>query len=152
MKTNRTLIISIIIFLCLICLLISGIGYFYFANQPPNRLSDSGYYIRITKVYYYPGFGLSEPFEITDAHVSTFEILDELAQYARDENHVYFQGLIIPEADSQTFSVLNENYNCAVDVNHAYQRGSIIPNFDPITIPINATVTYCSPDEILFTP
>lgn len=150
MKTNRPLIISIIIFLCLICLLISGIGYFYFANQPPNRLSDSGYYIRITKVYYYPGFGLSEPFEIAGADKASFEIIN--TQYAKDINHVYFQGVMIPDADSETFSVLNENYNCAVDANHAYQRDTIIPNFDPTTIPTNATVTYCSPDEILFTP
>lgn len=152
MESKKTLTITIIIFLCLICLIIGGIGYFYFANQPPNRLSDSGYYIRITKVYYYHGFGLSEPFEIQGADIASFEILDELEQYAKDKNHVYFQGVIIPEADTQTFSVLNENYNCAVDANHAYQRDNIIPNFDPTTIPTNVTVTYCSPDEILFTP
>lgn len=109
MKANRTLIISIIIFFCLICLVIGGIGYFYFANQPPNRLSDSGYYIRITKVYYYSGFGLSEPFEIVGADKASFEIIN--TQYAKDKSKVYFQGAIIPEADSQTFSVLNENYN-----------------------------------------
>ncbi|MBL8089444.1 MAG: DKNYY domain-containing protein [Anaerolineales bacterium] len=152
MKTNRTLIISITIFLCLICLLISGIGYFYLANQPPNRLSDSGYYIRITKVYYYPGFGLSEPFEIANAHVSTFEILDETHQYAKDINHVYFQGVIIPDADSQTFYMLSDIHRCAADENHVYYWENIIPNFDPNTIPPNATVTYCSPDEVLFTP
>lgn len=91
------------------------------------------------------------PFEIQGADIASFEILDELQQYAKDKNHVYFQGVIIPEADTQTFSVLNENYNCAVDANHAYQRDNIIPNFDPNIIPANATVTYCSPDEILFT-
>lgn len=150
MKTNRILIISIIIFLCLVCLILGSIGYFYFANQPPNQLSDSGYYIRLTKVYYYPGFGISEPFEIQGADKNSFVIIN--TSFALDASNVYFQGNPIPEADPQTFRVLNENYHCSVDVNHAYQRDNIIPNVDPKTIPSNATVTYCSPDEILFTP
>jgi len=149
MKSNRTLITIIIVFLCL-CLVIGGIGYFYLANLPPNRLSDSGYYIRITKVYYYPGFGLSEPFEIEGADRTTFEIITD--QYAKDKSQVYFNGIAIPKAAPQTFRVLNEIKNCAVDANHAYQRDNLIPNFDPNTIPPNATVTYCSPDEIIFTP
>jgi hypothetical protein len=152
MKTNRTLIISIIIFLCLICLIIGGIGYFYLANQPPTRLSDSGYYIRITKVYYYPGFGISGPFEIEGAHVSTFEFLDEFDHFAKDKNHVYYHGVIIPAAEPQTFYILSAIHRCAADANHAYYWENIIPNFNPNTIPPNATVTYCSPDEVIFTP
>ena len=151
MKSNRMPLIIGILFVIFCCISVF-VGFLYFQTRPPGRLSDSGYYVRITKVYYYPGFGLSEPFEIENAHVSTFEILDELGQYAKDKNHVYFQGAIIPEADPQTFSVLNENYNCAVDANHAYQRDNTIPDFNPNIIPANATVTYCSPDEILFTP
>lgn len=153
MKTNRSLLIILIVFICF-CLLLISIGYLYFASQPPNRLSDSGYYIRLTKVYYYPGFGLSEPFEIEGAHIRSFEIVDvdELEQFAKDKNHVYFQGAIIPEADPQTFYMLNSFDRCAADANHAYHRENIIPNFDPNTIPPNATVTSCSPDEIIFTP
>jgi|GEM_PF-1440835 hypothetical protein len=128
MKTNRTLIISIIIFLCLICFIIGGIGYFYFANLPPTALADSGYYIRITKVYYHPGFGLSSPFEIKDVHMSTFEILDDDRGYAKDKNRVYLDGLPIPEADPATFEILEDRY--WRDKNYVYLNERIFSN-DP---------------------
>lgn len=152
MKSKQTPVIVGIIFicLCLIPLMVAGVGYLYMGDQPPNRLEDSGYYIRRTKVYYYPGFGLSEPFEIQGADKNSFIVVDE--SYAYDKSYVYFDGFPIPEADSKTFRVLNENYYCSADANHAYQRDNIIPNFDPNSIPANATVTYCSPDEILFAP
>lgn len=154
MKSKRTFFIigSIFTFLCLILLALSVFVYLYVQDQPPNRLSDSGYYIRRTRVFYYPGFGLSEPFEIEGADVNTFEILDELGRYAKDKRHAYFQGMIIPGADPQSFYLLNANYTCSADASHVYHRENVIPNFDPQIIPTNAIVTYCSPDEILFTP
>src|SRR5688572_17058880 len=118
----------VFVFLCLICLVVGSVGYFYAANQPPNRLSDSGYYIRITKVYYYPGFGLSEPFEIEEADISTFEILDDYRGYAKDKNYVYLDGIPIPGADPATFELLEDPYSR--DKSHVYLQDMILSN-DP---------------------
>lgn len=131
MKTNRTLIISIVIFFCLICLLISGIGYFYFANQPPSSLSNnSGYYIRGSKVYYLAGFP-SESFEIESANASTFKIID--TQYAFDDARVYFNGSSISDADPSTFEVLDSPFSR--DAKHVYVSGKIFTD-DPASFEI----------------
>jgi hypothetical protein len=130
MQSNRKWKIFgiIFIFLCLICLVIGGIGYFYLSNQPPSTLTnDSGYYIRGSKVYYLGGFP-STAFEIYGADVNTFEILDEPQVYALDSNNVYFHGVLIPDADPATFELLDSPYSR--DANHVYVSDSIHSN-DP---------------------
>jgi hypothetical protein len=126
---NKWKIFGIVVgFLCLICVVIGGIGYFYASNQPPSTItSGSGYYIRWTKVYYLGGFP-STAFEIEGADVSTFEILDEAQVYARDKNQVYFHGHPIPGADSATFELLESPYSR--DKNHVYVSDVIHSN-DP---------------------
>lgn len=130
MKTKRPLLTIIIVFLCL-CLSVLGIGFIYLSTLPPDPFQDSGYYIRWTKVYYKGGFP-SSAFELEGADVFTFEILDEQQQYARDKNHVYFNGTIIPEADSATFEFLGTYYSR--DKNNVYISGVILstdsPNFE----------------------
>src|SRR5688572_21346660 len=113
----------VLVFLCLICLFVGSIGYFYASNQPPSTLtSGSGYYIRWTKVYYLGGFP-STAFELEGADVSTFEILDEEQTYARDKNQVYYNGNVIPDADSATFELLESYYSR--DKNNVYVSGNI---------------------------
>lgn len=132
-SNNKWRIVGIVAgFLCLICVVIGGTGYFYFANLPPSVMEDSGYYIRLTKVYYKGGFP-SSAFEIEGADVSTFEILDESQQYAIDKNHVYFNGFIIPDGDPTTFEVLESYYSR--DKNHVYISGTVFTN-DPANFEI----------------
>src|SRR5690606_32551325 len=115
-------------FICLVCLIVIVIGYFYVANLPPNPLSDSGYYVRLTKVYYHPAFPASA-FEIEEADIRTFEILDDSQGYAKDRNHVYLNGNVIPEANPATFELLEEQYTR--DQNYVYLNERIFSN-DPV--------------------
>lgn len=119
-------------FICLICLVLGGIGYFYFANLPPSVMGDSGYYIRLTKIYYKGGFP-SAPFELEEADKQTFEILDNYRGYAKDKNYVYLDGIPIPVADSTTFELLEDPYSR--DKNHVYVSSSIHSN-DPANFEI----------------
>lgn len=129
MKSRQTPLIVGIIFicLCLIPLTVAGVGYLYMGDQPPSRLEDSGYYIRRTKVYYYPGFGLSEPFEIEDADVDSFEVIDE--NYARDVSRVYHDGIPVSDSDPATFEIVDHYF--ARDSRHVYLYGNIFSD-DPV--------------------
>ncbi len=126
-KSKQTHIFSGVIFLCL-CLLLTaaGIGYLYFSDQPPGSLSNSGYYVRRTKVFYHPGFGLSAPFEVVDADHDSFVILD--GSYAMDEFHVFYGGSPIPDADPSTFELLASPFSR--DTRHVYASGTIFSD-DP---------------------
>ena len=134
MKSKRIYIIFGAIFLCL-CLLLTtaGIGYFYFSNQPPSQLSNSGYYVRRTKIYYHPGFGLSAPFEIVNADRDSFVILD--GRYALDESHVFYGGYPIPDADPSTFELLASPFSR--DASHVYASGELFSD-DPANFEILA--------------
>lgn len=118
MTSNRWLIVvsAILACLCLGSAAVLGAGYFYLQDEPPNPLSDSGYYIGRTKVYYHPGFGLDSPFAIPDADVASFKILDNA--YAHDATRVYLNGQPIPAADPATFEILSYPY--ARDAHHIY--------------------------------
>jgi len=122
MKSNRPIIILVVIFSCL-CILAAGAGavYFFLQDRPPAALSDSGYYLRRTKVFYYPGFGLSSPFEISDAKRDSFKILD--GQYALDASRVYFEGGAIPGSDPSTFEILQSPFSR--DSRNVYVNGDI---------------------------
>ncbi|MBK7320298.1 DKNYY domain-containing protein [Candidatus Villigracilis affinis] len=118
-NTKRTYLIAAAVFLCLCPLVAAGIGYLYFSDMPPGSLSDSGYYVRRTKVYFHPGFGLASPFEITGADHDSFVILDQ--SYALDASHVYIDGSQIPDADPSTFELLQHPF--ARDSRHVYASG-----------------------------
>lgn len=128
MKSKPARLIFGILFLCL-CVGLAGGGFAYLALQdrPPSRLSDSGYHLRRTKVFYHPGFGLSSPFEISGADRASFEILDH--SYARDNSQVYLDGLPIPEADPATFELLESPF--ALDARHVYVNRDIFSD-DPV--------------------
>lgn len=128
MKPKRfALIITVVVlFLCLFSVIAAGVGALYLQDQPPNSLEDSGYYIRRTKVFYYPGFGLSEPFEIEGADVDSFEVIDE--NYARDVRRVYHDGVPVSDSDPATFEIVDHYF--ARDSRHVYLNGVIHSN-DP---------------------
>lgn len=125
MKSKSTPLIIGILFVLLCCLLIA-LGAFFFQTRPPGVLSDSGYYVRLIRVYYYPGFGLSEAFVIQGADPFSFQIIDSV--YAKDKTHVYYSGVQIPDVDPATFELLDSTY--ARDARHVYLNGQIF-NDDP---------------------
>lgn len=117
---------GILVFFCLICLVITFIGYLYLSDQPPSTVTNNGgYYIRRTKVFYLGGFP-STAFEIEEADVKTFQIID--SEYAKDKSHVYFNGVVIPDSDPATFEILETWFSR--DKNHVYVSGQIFTN-DP---------------------
>ncbi len=62
MKTKKWLIAILAIFgLCTVAVLAL---FLKVRNAPPSDLADSGYYVRPSKVYFHPGFGLASPFSI----------------------------------------------------------------------------------------
>lgn len=116
----------ILAFFCLICLVITSIGYLYLSDQPPSTVtSNGGYYIRRTKVFYLGGFP-STAFEIEGADVGSFQVID--SEYAKDKSHVYFNGVVIPDSDPATFEILETWFSR--DKNHVYVSGQIFTN-DP---------------------
>jgi hypothetical protein len=116
----------VLAFFCLICLVITFIGYLYLSDQPPSTVtSNSGYYIRRTKVFYLGGFP-STAVEIYGADVNTFQIIDSV--YAKDKSNVYFNGFVIPDSDPATFELLGTWFSR--DKNHVYVSGQIFTD-DP---------------------
>jgi hypothetical protein len=116
-----------VLFLCLGVVLAGGVfAYLALQDRPPSRLSDSGYHLRRTKVFFYPGFGFSSPFEIIGVDRASFEVLDH--SYARDDSRVYLDGVAIPEADPSTFKLLSPPF--ALDARHVYVNRDIFSD-DP---------------------
>lgn len=131
MKSNRTVIIFAVTFVCLCLALLAGVGIIYIRNRPPSSLSDSGYYLRGSKVYYHPGFGIAEPFEISTADRASFVIID--SQYALDANHVFYEGAFIADADPSTFELLEPPFSR--DANHIYASGQVFSD-DPVNFEV----------------
>ena len=130
MKLNRTLIVIGLVFLCF-CFASLIVGYTLFQSRPPSSLSDSGYYIRGSKIYYHPGFGIAEPFEILGADHDAFVILDQ--RYALDTSHVFYDGIPIPDSDPSTFEILKPPFSR--DSKHVYTSGNTFSD-DPVNFEI----------------
>jgi hypothetical protein len=107
------------------------VGFNFLQNRPPSSLSNSGYYIRGSKIYYHPGFGLAEPFEISLADRDSFVILDE--RYALDATYVFYEGAMMVDADPSTFELLDSPFSR--DAKHVYASGEIFSD-DPINFEI----------------
>jgi hypothetical protein len=125
MKSSRSFIVLIVFFVCL-CLAFLTVAIIYFRNQPPSSLSNSGYYVRGSTIYYHPGFGIGEPFKLPDVDRTSFVVLDE--RYAKDVTRVFYNGSPIPGADSATFELLASPFSR--DANHIYASGTIFSD-DP---------------------
>jgi hypothetical protein len=72
-------------------------------------------------------------FIVENANPNTFRYLSN--SYAIDEIHVYYQGLLIKDADAVTFNVLNgpKNFDFAIDKNHVYKWNETFKDADPST-------------------
>jgi hypothetical protein len=125
MKSNRLLIVLIVVFVCLCLASLAVI--IYLQNLPPGSLSDSGYYVRGLTIYYHPGFGIAEPFKLSDVDRQSFVILDE--RYAKDATHVFYNGSVIPQADSATFELMASPFSR--DSRHVYASGTVFSD-DPL--------------------
>lgn len=125
MKRKTWLIVLAI--LAGLCCVAGIVIYLTIENTPPNPwTAESGYHVRGSKVYYYPGFGISDPFEIRDAHAGSFVVID--SSYALDRSHVYVDGMIIPEADPATFEVFD--FTFTRDADHVFLRERVFSD-DP---------------------
>lgn len=131
MKSNRLIIIVILVFVCVCLTSLTAAGFIYLRNRPPSSVtSSSGYYVRGSHVYYLGGFP-STAFAIDNADVKTFNILD--SQYALDNTHVYFNGSLIPDADPASFELLDSPFSR--DAQHVYVSGTVFTN-DPANFEI----------------
>lgn len=130
MKSNRTLIILGLVFLSF-CLALLVVGYIFLQNRPPSSLSERGYYVRGSTLYFHSGFGFAEPFEINGADFDSFKILDEA--YALDTFRVYYNGGPISDADPSTFEILESNFSR--DARHVYRSGDVFSD-DPLNFEI----------------
>ena len=73
--------------------------------------SASEYKIENGKIFWKQDLKIER--ELKNVDLKTFENLDESvelnAHFAKDKNHVYYQGKIIKEIDSKTFEVVKRN-------------------------------------------
>ena len=126
---------SLLFYTWIVCLAGICAGCLSAQEQPPGRLSDSGYYTRRTQVYYHPGFGIADTFAIPGADVPSFKILD--ARYALDASRVYLRGEPIPQADPSTFALLSGYYSR--DANYVYLDAKIFSD-DPANFVIDGNL------------
>lgn len=77
-----------------------------------GRYDNGGYYKTSFEVYF-------RGREISDAHVSSFEILGD--GYAKDSFHVYWRGEILDDASPSSFKVTRDGY--AEDAFNTYFHG-----------------------------
>lgn len=77
-----------------------------------GRYDNGGYYKTSFEVYF-------RGREISDAHVSSFEILGD--GYAKDSFHVYWRGEILDDASPSSFKVTRDGY--AKDAFNTYFHG-----------------------------
>lgn len=74
------------------------------SEEPDSLFDDAGYHVRGNTAYYlnpFPG----KAFAIDGADAATFEALDRT--YARDRQHVFINGQLLPGADAATFRLLD---------------------------------------------
>ncbi len=104
---------------------------------------QDGYDIRLTGVYYVTyGFAFITPYResqhIPKADRWTFEILSQT--YAKDANHIYYKGNLIPNSDPATLESLGsgpDDWNgYARDAGQVYCWGEILPNAAPVSFEV----------------
>jgi hypothetical protein len=72
-------------------------------------------------------------FIVENANPGTFRYISN--SYATDNINVYYQGLLIKEADIRTFKVLHnpKDFDFAVDKNYVYKRNETFKDADPFS-------------------
>ena len=87
------------------------IGTIVFFQSGFSCCSASEYKIENGKIFWKQDLKIER--ELKNVDLKTFENLDESvelnAHFAKDKNHVYYQGKIIKEIDSKTFEVVKRN-------------------------------------------
>ncbi|MCA9373950.1 MAG: DKNYY domain-containing protein [Candidatus Gracilibacteria bacterium] len=106
-----------------------------------TTISLGGSYLTDTNsLAYYSSNPESKGFHSLEGDAETFQVLgtpsetDDLRQYAKDKDSVYYAGKLIPGADSGSFEVLDNPY--AQDKNAVYFMGVPLPESDPSTFTI----------------
>ncbi len=76
-----------------------------------NSSNHEGYFVDKNGVYVDKSLGTlnADTSKIVDADRDTFMVLEEYGM-AKDKNHVYYGGKVVPNVDAPTFEVLNGTY------------------------------------------
>lgn len=83
---------------------------------------NTGYEVKSDDVYYHVrNAAVGHEIRQLGADVATFERLDTVDQYAKDQYRVYCYGMEIPGADPHTIRVVSENPPLAEDANWFYE-------------------------------
>lgn len=140
-------IIAVVVFLAVIILIIStqvkpninvlcnleteeGIGKTIILVKYPNRYHTLNY-----SLYSTDGFYIYYNCEtITGTDAGTFQVLTN-KEIAKDKNHVYDKGEIIPQADPKTYELINDSsgypaWDFGKDTKNIYLGVIILNNFD----------------------
>ena len=89
------------------------------AFEAYRSFTTGGYQVGWRKVDYYQkgsGYTLGFSWEVEGADALSFKVLEN--GYAKDKNHAYFDGYVIPQSDGKTFKVIRSPY--AADQNHVF--------------------------------
>lgn len=91
-----------------------------------GRYDNGGYYKTSFEVYF-------RGREISDAHVSSFEVLGD--GYAKDSFNVYWNGRVMDDAHAMSFESLGWGY--AKDPFHVFWRGEILDGAMPSSFKVS---------------
>jgi hypothetical protein len=110
--------------------LLSAVSNFLFScsDGKPGMLSKTGYHVSDDKVYYFGGFSSGSAKELAGADAKSFKSLDEQGfpegTYAKDKQHVYFDGKVVTEANASAFVRLKKYFSR--DQHHIFYLNQIV--------------------------
>ena len=97
------------------------------AAESIHNYSTGGYKVSGGKVNFYKestGMTPWQSWEIKEADAASFEVLE--GGYAKDKNHAYVDGLILPQSEAGTFKIIRKPY--AADGNHIFYDRWLLSN------------------------
>ncbi len=99
----------------------------YSEGQDANERNFTNYYMDSVSVYYTDEEDALLK-KLANANPSTFEMLTggQINNYAKDANHVYFNGVVLPTKYPKEFEVLLDGLLYAIDSDSIYNKGKSI--------------------------
>jgi hypothetical protein len=102
-------------------------------------------------IYYHIGW--SDAVKLEGADVETFEVIrtnTEVPYFAKDKNHVYVYGKVIPTTDVASWKFLSgfNNRGYSSDKNSVFFGADVLPGADPKTFSVIEYDYACSPDFV----
>lgn len=129
--------------LLIIVLSFSVLGYFsIISNVLYNAvlgIETTGYFIKESQVYHF-----AKPIQGADADSFEWQTIEnnDSEYYAKDQNHIYYQGHVVKDADPQQFRPLKDrdrpdkSTGYFRDSQHVYFRGKVLSGLTPETVEV----------------